>query len=390
MGASLRVFQSKRLTEGDRVWLQAKHKYGVIIFDDRECFKPYKVRWVYNGDVKETWFFEDEVQAAEDGDGAEWPEEASVLIPGASPPVRRGSSRMDDNRSDTSKSSGVATDALPPGDPATPPAPTRPQAPTKPLAPSSLTPALRQCQWSRGSAVQQSGRLFSSNRRANTSISKKGANLVDGILNWSADGTLCCDRCDGRHRTEDCPIFEQERDDHKDAWVNYGRRGNPHQMGESGGSFYLKGAQIVRQPGDGSCLFHSLAFGLQDDVGAGALRRDIAYFLQRHADLEIAGDTLEEWVSWESQMSVGSYAQRMASGSCWGGGIEMACFARLKRANVHVYEPYSRWAVKRIACFNAPAATKTVHILYRGGVHYDALLPDGSKAGTSAWNHLVM
>ena len=30
---------------------------------------------------------------------------------------------------------------------------------------------------------------------------------------------------------------------------------------------------------------------------------------------------------------------------------------------------------ERISCFNVPKATSTVHVLYCGGVHYDALVP---------------
>jgi hypothetical protein len=49
----------------------------------------------------------------------------------------------------------------------------------------------------------------------------------------------------------------------------------------------------------------------------------------------------------------------------------------LKCINVHVYEA-DRWSdgaevFLRISCFNAPAATRTIHVLFQGGVHYAAL-----------------
>jgi len=186
-----------------------------------------------------------------------------------------------------------------------------------------------------------------------------------------------CDKCDGKHRTDQCPYFRGDREKHRDAWVNYGCKGNPHQMGASGGNFVLRQARVIRQPGDGNCLFHSLSHGLQPGTSAQALRREIATFLKQNPALQIAGDTLEEWVRWDSNSSVSSYARRMAV-SGWGGGIEMACCSLLKKVNVHVYEGMGIGCnsdFKRISCFDSPNAAKTVHVLYQGGVHYDALQP---------------
>ena len=73
--------------------------------------------------------------------------------------------------------------------------------------------------------------------------------------------------------------------------VNYGCKNNPHQMGGSGGNYVLRSlvpsycchfgwkqhifmnstnhratrnARVISQPGDGSCLYHSISFGLGD------------------------------------------------------------------------------------------------------------------------------
>lgn len=191
-----------------------------------------------------------------------------------------------------------------------------------------------------------------------------------------ASVSTTCDKCDAKHSTERCPFYHKDRERHKDAWVNYGKKGNPHQMGNSGGNFVLRSARVMRQPGDGSCLFHSLCHGLQSGSSAMSLRRDIAHFLQQNPSLEIAGDTLEEWVRWDSNSTVQDYARRIAV-SGWGGGIEMAACSLLKGVNVHVYESIGRAVpeFKRISCFDAPSAAKTIHVLYQGGVHYDALIP---------------
>jgi len=55
----------------------------------------------------------------------------------------------------------------------------------------------------------------------------------------------------------------------------------------------------------------------------------------------------------------------------------MAACSRMKKVNIHVYEASGQGGggFKRISCFDAPGASKTVHVLYRGGVHYDALVP---------------
>lgn len=187
-----------------------------------------------------------------------------------------------------------------------------------------------------------------------------------------------CDRCDGKHHTDRCPYFHKERERHKDAWANYGRKGGPQGMGAPPGNFVLRSARVMRQPGDGSCLFHSLIHGLQSGGSAQSLRREIAGFLQHNPSLQISGDTLEEWVRWDSNSTVNDYARRIAV-SGWGGGIEMACCSLLKNVNVHVYENSGSRSCgaefKRISCFDSPNAQKTIHVLYQGGVHYDALQP---------------
>jgi len=180
-----------------------------------------------------------------------------------------------------------------------------------------------------------------------------------------------CDRCDGPHPTEKCPIFRKPRESHPDAL-----RRKPMDMGGGGGNFVLSNARVVRQPGDGSCLFHSLSYGM-GGRGAGSLRTEIASYIRSHPNLLIAETPMKDWVRWDSGLTVNTYAGRMKSGG-WGGGIEMAACARLKNVNVHVYERTRGGKYKRISCFDAPGGNnKTIHVLYCGGVHYDALVPNG-------------
>ena len=130
-------------------------------------------------------------------------------------------------------------------------------------------------------------------------------------------------------------------------------------------------ARVHPQPGDGSCLFHSMTYGMGTGT-ASALRRELAAYVLKNADLKISETPMRDWVKWDSGSTVQTYSRRMAVGG-WGGGIEMAACARLKKVNVHVYER-AGGGFKRISLFDAPGgSTKTIHVLYRGGVHYDAL-----------------
>lgn len=190
--------------------------------------------------------------------------------------------------------------------------------------------------------------------------------------------SITCDKCDGPHATDSCPHFKKTREKHKDAWAHYGSK-NPRLLGATKENFVLCGGRRVPQPGDGNCLFHSLCYGLNAGksigrISAGELRSQLATFISRNPHLEIAGDSLEEWVRWDTNSSTSAYASRM-SRSGWGGGLEMAACSLLKNVNVHVYEN-SLGGFKRISRFDCPGkASKTVHVLYQGGVHYDALLP---------------
>jgi hypothetical protein len=158
------------------------------------------------------------------------------------------------------------------------------------------------------------------------------------------------------------------------------RRRGAMQLGGDGNNHVLRTARVVRQPGDGNCLFHSLAYGLDDPAtNAHVLRRDLAAFLLENPSLRIAGGSLEDWVRWDTRSSLVAYARRIAI-SGWGGGIELATCSLLKNVNIHVYQSDARplgrgtGKFKRISCFDSPNATKTVNVLYQGGTHYDALV----------------
>jgi hypothetical protein len=217
------------------------------------------------------------------------------------------------------------------------------------------------------------------------------------------EGATKCEKCDGAHVTEACPHFKSGRDDHPDAK----RKKFQDILGTDEGNAYLARADVVRQPGDGSCLFHSLAHGLgrlgkaPHGVSGPQLRAGLMDWLGAHQDTRISDTPLHEWVRWDSNTSVEAYADRMR-GYGWGGGIEMAAFAHLYDVGVHVYERSNRgggkFPFKRISRFDArsdgPAAAQQsaaaagrrsfVAVLYCGGVHYDALIAHGEPVELDA------
>jgi|ERR1712216_146025 len=156
-----------------------------------------------------------------------------------------------------------------------------------------------------------------------------------------------CDRCDGPHPSKQCPIFKKPREQHPDALQR-----TPVQMGDQTAKGFLPSAKVFHQPGDGSCLYHSLTFGLQQG-SASALRRELARWVSSNPHLKISDTPLHEWVRWDAQCSVQQYAQKMARGG-WGGGIEMMACSRLRHVDIHVYE--RRRGALRCHCANSASA----------------------------------
>ncbi|KAG8469020.1 hypothetical protein KFE25_007538 [Diacronema lutheri] len=198
-----------------------------------------------------------------------------------------------------------------------------------------------------------------------------------------------CDRCGGGHSSAVCPHFKQPREDHRDAWLalragNSGEGGEDAPSGDGGAASAggaagetLVGARPVPQPGDGSCLFHSMSHGLGLGLSkAGALRRELSDFIAANPRLEVGESPLEDWVLWDAEMSVAEYAARMRSGHAWGGAIEMAVCARARGVDVRVYERTLPGTFVCICAFQGgggSGAAKPVRLLYGGRVHYDAL-----------------
>lgn len=140
---------------------------------------------------------------------------------------------------------------------------------------------------------------------------------------------------------------------------------------------------LIRQPEDGSCLFHSIAYGLGDGAEAGALRAQIAECIGEKPTLQIAKTTIEEWVRLTAGTTTATYTQELSLQSTWGGALEMAVAAQIKGINIDVYERCHHDQFRRISSFATADTTRTVNVVYRTKPcrHYDALriIPDCAK-----------
>ena len=204
-----------------------------------------------------------------------------------------------------------------------------------------------------------------------------------------AKGNGPCDRCDGKHATEDCPFFKNPREKHKDATEHYSGEDGKAGAGKKAESKPVvsplpAGTRVVPQPGDGSCLFHSLSFGMRacgrggESANADALRSAVAAFIEQNADAELSSTPLRDWIKWDSDMTVEGYCRRMRRAGEWGGAIEMAVASRLFNVDIHVYEKSKSSAQSvpfaLISTFEgAKEAKDVVRVCYSGRCHYDAL-----------------
>lgn len=176
---------------------------------------------------------------------------------------------------------------------------------------------------SRAAELHHASKTTRGNNVSNSSSTGTGSNSRDSNLAVSstmkvtatgADGKpLVCDKCDGNHPTESCPYFKKSRDNHVDA-TSRGKGIGSATSALPGAN--LKNARVVRQPGDGSCLFHSMSYGLKEGT-ANSLRSEVCAYIVDNPGMKISDTPISDWVRWDSGSSVGDYARRMSRGA-WG------------------------------------------------------------------------
>jgi len=131
---------------------------------------------------------------------------------------------------------------------------------------------------------------------------------------------------------------------------------------------------VFKQPEDGSCLFHSIAHGLQDGTAGEDLRKQVAEVIEDEPSLKIANTSVGEWVAMSTGKSPQAHAHELYRGDVWGGALELAVAAKVKGVNIHVYEQCPG-GFHCITAFNEPTAKRTVNVVYQTEPcrHYDAL-----------------
>ena len=131
-------------------------------------------------------------------------------------------------------------------------------------------------------------------------------------------------------------------------------------------------------PGDGNCLFHSVAMSIGSD--AASLRKAVIDWMLVPNQV-LHGEKVAEWITWNGAPSLEAYASSMSRSGTWGGGIELAVMASILRKPVLVFANEATGA-RRIAEFLPDVeagvdvkALPTVCVLYVGRSHYMNLLP---------------
>ena len=104
-----------------------------------------------------------------------------------------------------------------------------------------------------------------------------------------------CDKCDGDHATEVCPSYPLPRENHPDATTNQGK-----QVQDEIDITLPENTPIIHQTGDGSCLFHALAYHLRRKLNIETtgeeLRQKAATFIEEHMDTLLKEKTIAQWI----------------------------------------------------------------------------------------------
>ena len=135
---------------------------------------------------------------------------------------------------------------------------------------------------------------------------------------------------------------------------------------------------LVKQPPDGSCLYHSLVHGAKRRFGwkqsATALRKELAAWVaSRGVSMRWNGKSLQQWLQFEVARSISAieYGTLQAKGG-WGGAIEIIGFVLQKHVNVWVWVPvgdgrYRRSGPRSRAAVRVTLTTESVPTLITGG-----------------------
>ncbi|KAI9307804.1 hypothetical protein BJ944DRAFT_228300 [Cunninghamella echinulata] len=127
--------------------------------------------------------------------------------------------------------------------------------------------------------------------------------------------------------------------------------------------------------GDGNCLFRSLSdqyFGI--DKHHRSIRQEICHYLMEHKD------TYQYFV--EDDRSFQHHISNMEQDGCFGGNMELAAFAKLKKIDIKVYQPGMIYIISGVDTDenyddaedeNTDETKRTLHIAYHSWEHYSSI-----------------
>ena len=150
----------------------------------------------------------------------------------------------------------------------------------------------------------------------------------------------------------------------------------------------LVGGTVVRQPGDHSCLYHSICFFLNRMYSTLSytpllLRSEINSFIVNHRSSMLSlgpGSlyTVAECVFME-HYTIERYVTFMSKSSSWGGIIELACLVHMYPVDIYVFQPdvgsgLMKWISTFATILPRRPRVNNIYLLYTGNNHYDCIL----------------
>ena len=137
---------------------------------------------------------------------------------------------------------------------------------------------------------------------------------------------------------------------------------------------------VVKQRGNGDCLFTAISAQIESRPTAKALRMQVARFVRRNPDALLGDTPLRRWIHWEMGIDPHAYANIIA-GKHWGGALEIMLLAHTLGRHFVVYQRTSRADADHLTCrhlysFGVQDPTiPSILLLYGDASHYDAILP---------------
>ena len=150
----------------------------------------------------------------------------------------------------------------------------------------------------------------------------------------------------------------------------------------------LVGGNVVRQPRDHSCLYHSLCFFLNRMYDTLAytplfLRTEINCFLMNNrSTILVLGPgsayTVDECIALE-HYTVERYISVMSELTSWGGAIELACFVHMFPVDIYIFNPFDgscrmKWVTTFVTTLAGRNCDHDFRLLYTGNSHYDCVI----------------